>query len=155
MAHFAKIGINSKVIGVHAVDNKDLLNADGVEDESVGKQFLERIHGWPLWIQTSYNTRGGIHYEPNSDTPSSDQSKALRKNYAGIGMTYDPVRDAFYSPQPYDSWILNESTCWWEPPITEPERTSSMISNRQWWWWDEDAHQADNTTGWVAHQVEG
>ena len=56
MAHFAKIGINSKVIGVHAVDNKDLLNADGVEDESVGKQFLERIHGWPLWVQTSYNT---------------------------------------------------------------------------------------------------
>ena len=55
MAHFAKIGINSKVIGVHAVDNKDLLNADGVEDESVGKQFLERIHGWPLWVQTSYN----------------------------------------------------------------------------------------------------
>ena len=95
MAHFAKIGINSKVIGVHAVDNKDLLNADGVEDESVGIHFLERIHGWPLWVQTSYNTCAGVHYEPNSSTPSSDQSKALRKNFAGIGYTYDRGRDAF------------------------------------------------------------
>ena len=88
MAHFAKIGINSKVIGVHAVDNKDLLNADGVEDESVGKQFLERIHGWPLWAQTSYNTRGGKHYKEDN-TESDDQSKAFRKNYAGIGWTWD------------------------------------------------------------------
>ena len=63
MAHFAKIGINSKVIGVHAVNNDDMKNADGVEDESVGIQFLERIHGWPLWVQTSYNTRGGKHYK--------------------------------------------------------------------------------------------
>ena len=81
MAHFAKIGINSKVIGVHAVDNKDLLNADNVEDESVGKQFLENIHGWPLWVQTSYNTSGGKHYTLDSDgkrVESSDQSKVSR-----------------------------------------------------------------------------
>ena len=119
MAHFAKIGINSKVIGVHAVDNKDLLNADGVEDESVGIQFLERIHGWPLWVQTSYNTRGGKHYKEDN-TESDDQSKALRKNYAGIGYTWDEDRDAFYSPKPYASWVLNETTCLWDAPVARP-----------------------------------
>lgn len=72
------------------------------------------------WIKTSYNTRGGIHYEPNSWTPSEDQSKALRKNYAGIGYTYDRERDAFYAPKPYPSWVLNEATCIWEPPIPFP-----------------------------------
>ena len=118
MAHFAKIGINSKVIGVHAVDNKDLLNADGVEDESVGKQFLEHIHGWPLWVQTSYNTRGGKHYAPNSHT--EDSGTPLRKNYAGVNSIYDETRDAFYEPQPYPSWTLNEDTCWWEPPTAYP-----------------------------------
>jgi hypothetical protein len=123
MAHFAKIGINSKVIAVHAVDNKDLLNADNVEDESVGKQFLENIHGWPLWVQTSYNTSGGKHYTLDSDgkrVESSDQSKALRKNYAGVGYTWDEDRNAFYSPKPYASWLLNETTCIWESPVTYP-----------------------------------
>ena len=122
MAHFAKIGINSKVIGVHAVDNKDLLNADGVEDESVGKQFLERIHGWPLWVQTSYNTRGGKHYK-DDNTKSDDQSKAFSKNYAGIGYTWDEDRNAFYPPKPYASWVLNETTCLWGAPVTYPTVT--------------------------------
>ena len=122
MAHFAKIGINSKVIGVHAVDDKDLLNADGVEDESVGKQFLERIHGWPLWVQTSYNTRGGKHYK-DDNTESDDQSKAFRKNYAGIGYTWDEDRNAFYPPKPYASWVLNETTCLWGAPVTYPTVT--------------------------------
>ena len=123
MAHFAKIGINSKVIGVHAVDNKDLLNADNVEDESVGKQFLENIHGWPLWVQTSYNTRGGKHYKEDG-TESDDQSKALRKNYAGIGFTWDEDRDAFYPPKPYASWVLNETTCQWDAPVAYPSVTT-------------------------------
>ena len=81
MAHFAKLGINGKVIGVHVVNDSDLLNADNQEDETVGQQFLERIHGWPgpMWIQTSYNTRGGKH-------SSGDASKALRGQYAGVGM---------------------------------------------------------------------
>ena len=141
MGHFAKVNSNNIVTTV-----------------IVAKQdYIDTLSDKDSYVKTSYNTYGGTHWVPGEHfiTPSADQSKALRKNYAGIGMTYDPVRDAFYSPQPYDSWILNESTCWWEPPITEPERTSSMISNRQWWRWDEDAHQADNTTGWVAHQVEG
>ena len=119
MAHFAKLGINSKVIGVEVVADDDMKNADGVEDEAVGIQFLEHIHGWPLWKQTSYNTRAGKHYKEDG-TESDDQSKALRKNYAGIGFTYDEDRDAFYTKKPYSSWALNETTCIWEAPVAFP-----------------------------------
>ena len=90
MAHFAKLGINGKVIAVHAVNNSDILNGSGVEDESVGQQFLERLHGWPasMWIQTSYNTHGGTH--KLGGTP-------LRGNYAGIGQVYDEDNNIFRS----------------------------------------------------------
>lgn len=80
------------------------------------------------WIQTSYNTKGGVHYAPNSDTP--DDGVALRKNYAGIGDTYDSVRDAFYGPKPYSSWILNETSCIWEAPVAYP-------NNGKLYDWDE------------------
>ena len=119
MSHFAKIGLNSKVIGVHAVNDSDVTNAHGVEDEEIGRQFLERIHGWPIWIQTSYNTRGGKHYTDGS--PSADQTKALRKNYASIGYTWDEDKDMFYSKQPYTSWTLNLTTGEWDPPTPYPE----------------------------------
>jgi len=72
------------------------------------------------WIQASYNTRKGVHYLPNSDTPSPDQGKALRKNYPGVGYTYDRTRDAFIPPKPHPSWVLNEFTCWWEAPVPCP-----------------------------------
>ena len=74
------------------------------------------------WIQTSYNTLGGVHYVPNvyPRTPSEDQSKALRKNFAGIGFTYDSQRDAFIPPKPYSSWVLVEETCQWTAPVSEP-----------------------------------
>jgi len=88
------------------------------------------------WIQTSYNTRGGIHYQPNSNTPSDDQTKALRKNYAGIGYAYDAARDAFIPPQPFTSWTLNETSCLWEAPIAYPD-DGNMYT------WDE------TTTSWV------
>jgi len=114
MAHFAKLGINSKVISVEVVADTDCHNADGVEDESVGIQFLERIHGWPLWKQTSYNTTANAH--TLGGTP-------FRKNYAAIGYTYDEDRDAFYAKQPYASWILNETTCIWEAPVAYPSVT--------------------------------
>ena len=105
MAHYAKVtdGKVTRVIVAEAEFFKTFV------DDSPGE-----------WIQTSYNTRGGIHYQPNSDTPSSDQSKALRKNYAGIGWTYDYEKDAFYEPQPYASWTLNTTTCLWEAPIAKP-----------------------------------
>jgi hypothetical protein len=72
------------------------------------------------WIQTSYNTRGGVHYDPETNQPSADQSKALRKNYAGIGYSYDREKDAFIPPAPYASWILDEQTCLWNPPVEYP-----------------------------------
>ena len=83
------------------------------------------------WIQTSYNTKGGEHLL--GGTP-------LRKNFAGIGYTYDKTRDAFIPPQPYASWTLNETTCLWDPPIIEP---NGMYK------WDENLYQSDNTKGWV------
>ena len=73
-----------------------------------------------LWIQTDYNTRGGIYYIPNTDTPSPDQSKALRANYAGIGYTYDQANDVFYAPQPYPSWTISAPTWLWEAPVPYP-----------------------------------
>ena len=128
MAHFAKIGLNSRVLGVHVVNNSDLLNGDGVEDETVGKQFLESLHGWPLWIQTSYNTMGGVH--KLDGTP-------LRKNYAGIGMIWDEDRDMFYSKQPYASWVLNESTGQWDAPTPYPDDGKEYIWNELTTSWDE------------------
>jgi hypothetical protein len=116
MSHFAKIENNivTKVI----VAEQDFINTqDGT------------------WVQTSYNTRGGIHYLPNSNTPSDDQSKALRKNYAGIGYTYDQERGAFIPPKPYESWTLNEETCLWESPVPYPTDGQNYIwdeSNQQW-----------------------
>ena len=96
MAHFAKIEAEgNKVLTVLAVDNKDLLNADGVEDETVGQAYLEKHNNWPahLWIQTSYNTTGGKHN-------SGDDSKAFRGNYAGIGYIWDKDNNIFYPQNP-------------------------------------------------------
>ena len=115
MAHFAKLGINSKVIGVEVVADADCKNADNIEDEQVGIQFLENIHGWPLWKQTSYNTQANVH--SLGGTP-------FRKNYAGIGHTYDEDRDAFIPPKPYASWVVNETTCVWEAPVAYPSITT-------------------------------
>jgi hypothetical protein len=111
MASFAKIGLNSKVIEVISVNNEVLKDSNGVEREELGIQFLNELIGWPIWKQTSYNTKAGIH--SNGGTP-------FRKNHAGIGYTYDEDRDAFIPKKPYNSWILNEQTCNWESPIVYP-----------------------------------
>jgi hypothetical protein len=86
------------------------------------------------WIQTSYNTKGGVHYQPNSSIPSEDQSKALRKNYAGIGYSYDKQKDAFIPPKPFNSWILNEDTCIWNAPVAMP---TTVLENNQYYFWNE------------------
>jgi len=128
MAHFAKLGINGKVIAVHAVDNKDLLNGSGVEEEEIGRQYLERIHGWPLWKQTSYNTRQGTH-------SSGDNSKALRGNYAGIGMIYDEDNDLFLHKKPHASWVLNKEEARWQSPIGDaPELTVDEQTTHRYDW---------------------
>jgi hypothetical protein len=113
MAHYAKV--NNGLVEQVIVAEADFF--DTFVDSSPGQ-----------WIQTSYNTRGGVH--ANGGTP-------LRKNYAGIGMTYDATRDAFYAPQPYPSWVLNETSCLWEAPTAMPDDGQSYTWNEETTSWDE------------------
>ena len=148
MAHFAKIGDTSKVLTVLTLDNKDMLNGDGKEDESVGQQYLERHNNWPaqMWIQTSYNTRGGKHYD-NKTGELSDESKALRGNYAGIGHIWDEDNNLFYPKKPYTSWILNTTDARWHSPIGDaPELTAEEIAAGTHYEWNEDGQSWDKET---------
>ena len=111
MAHFAEINVLRKVIRVLAVDNNDTLDRDGNEDESVGAKYLAKAFKG-TWLRTSYNTIKGVHRL---------DGVPFRKNYAGIDYTYDETRDAFIPPKPYPSWILNEETCIYDPPIAYPD----------------------------------
>jgi hypothetical protein len=156
MAHFAKINEENKVLAVFTLNNEDILNADGVETESVGQQYLETHNNWPahLWIQTSYNTKNNKHYTENSNgevTESLDQSKAFRGNYAGIGYTWDSENQIFWMPKPYFSWTRNITTASWDPPISYPTVVDDGADPVVWYWsiyWDDDAYQNDNTKGW-------
>ena len=105
MAHFAKVVSNTVTQVI-------------VAESEFFETFVDSSPG--AWIQTSYNTSGGVHYDSNTGEPSLDQTKALRKNYAGIGYTYDSTRDAFIPPKRFNSWILNENTCLWDPPKPYP-----------------------------------
>jgi len=127
MASFAKIGLNSKVIEVLSVVNEVLHDANGVEQEVIGIDFLTKLTGYPVWKQTSYNTHAGLHN--NNGTP-------FRKNFAGIGYTYDETRDAFISPKPFNSWILNEDTCLWNAPVAMPIDDNRYTWNEQTLSWD-------------------
>jgi len=120
MAHFAEINSENVVIRV-IVAEQDFIDSGAVGDSS-------------NWIQTSYNTRGGVHYAPNSHTP--DDGVALRKNYAGVGMTYDRERDAFIPIKPYDSWLLNDDTCQWDAPVAYPD-------DGKFYKWNEDGQSWD------------
>jgi len=127
MASFAKIGLNNKVIEVLSVHNNVLKDSNGVEQEVNGVDFLTKLTGYPVWKQTSYNTHGGVHN--NNGIP-------LRKNHAGIGMTYDEDRDAFIAPKPFNSWILNEDTCRWEAPVSKPIDDNRYTWNESTLTWD-------------------
>lgn len=116
MAHFAELDENNVVLRVIVVNNNETIDADGVEKEAIGVAFCEKLLGG-TWKQTSYNGN-------------------MRKNYAGIGFTYDAQRDAFIPPKPYNSWTLNENTCLWEPPVPYPQDGGPYH-------WDEE------TTSWV------
>ena len=132
MGHYAKI-VNNKVVKV-IVATQDFI--DGYNDNE------PELTKYPSsWVKTSYNTRGGVHYQPNTDIPSEDQSKSLRKNFAGIGYTYDESRDAFIPPKPFDSWLLNEETCLWESPIEYPNDGNQYV-------WDE------STISWKELNIE-
>lgn len=114
MGHFAKVnnGIVEQVI---------------VAEPEFFQNFVDTSPG--QWIQTSYNTRGGVHYDPQTNEPSQDQSKALRKNYAGIGYSYDWQKDAFIPPKPFASWILDEQSCLWIAPIPYPSDGKEYVWN--------------------------
>lgn len=121
MGHFAKV-VDGKVTQVI------------VAEPEFFQTFVDSSPG--EWLQTSYNTRGGVHYNPETQAPSADQSKALRKNYAGVGYSYDRQRDAFIPPQPFPSWLLDEQTCLWEPPVPYP------VDGKRYTW-------DEATTSWV------
>lgn len=121
MAHFAKV--NNGIVEQVIVAEPEFF--DTFVDSSPGQ-----------WIQTSYNTRGGVHYDPATGEPSADQSKALRKNYAGIGYSYDATRDAFIPPKPYASWLLDEQTCLWNAPVAYPDDGGRYTWNESTQAWD-------------------
>ena len=119
MAHFAEIDENGIVLRVLVVDNAQ---------ESNGQDFLANTLGLGgTWVKTSYNTVGGVH--TNGGTP-------LRKNYAGIGYTYDSDRDAFIPPKPFASWTLNEDSCLWEAPVAMPTDGERYTWNEETTSWD-------------------
>ena len=127
MAHFAKLGANSKVIQVLTMDNDKMLNADGVEDENVGQQWLETHNNWPaqMWIQTSYNTSANKH-------SSGDDSKAFRGNYAGIGYEWDEDNNIFWPKKPFASWVKDTSDAQWHSPIGDaPALTAEQTSQNE------------------------
>jgi len=117
MAHFAKIGINNIVTQVLVVANRETMDSNGVEHESIGVNFLKNLTGHETWVQTSYNNK-------------------FRKNYAGIGYTYDETRDAFIPPKSFNSWILNEDTCIWNAPVAMPIDDNKYSWNEQTLSWD-------------------
>ena len=123
MSHFAKVedGVVTQVLVVE----QEFIDTGALGDAN-------------QWVQTSYNTRGGKHYDPN--TGEEDSGTPLRKNYAGKGYTYDSVKDAFYAPQPYPSWTLDEDTCMWDAPVAYPNDGKPYL-------WNED------TTSWVEVEI--
>ena len=147
MAHFAKLGANGKVIQVLTMDNDKMLNADGVEDETVGQQWLETHNNWPaqMWIQTSYNTSCNQH-------SSGDNSKAFRGNYAGIGYEWDEDNQIFWPKKPFPSWVKNTTTAQWESPIgdapelTAEQKAQNEANTHRWTYnWNEEGQSWDLT----------
>jgi hypothetical protein len=121
VGHYAKV-LDGNVVNVLVAEAEFF---DNFVDSSPG-----------VWIQTSYNTRGGVYYTPNSNTPDPDQTKALRKNFAGVGYAYDFAKDAFIPPKPYASWTLDEASCTWVPPIPQPTGGTYVWDEATQAWFD-------------------
>jgi len=119
MAHFAKLGVGDIVVAVHVVSN------DVATTEQAGVDFLNNLYNTrDVWKQTSYNNN-------------------IRKNFAGVGYSYDQTRDAFIAPKPFNSWTLDETTCQWEAPVARPELTEEQINNNNYYSWNEETQQWD------------
>lgn len=129
MAHFAKLGKGNKVLKVEVISN------DVATTEQAGVDFLNNLYGTnDVWKQTSYNTIAGVH--KSGGTP-------FRKNYAGVGFRYDQALDAFIPVKPFNSWVLNETTCQWEAPIERPTLTEEQIDNGNEYRWNEETETWD------------
>jgi len=149
MAHFAKISETNLVMQVLTLDDKDCINSEGVEVESIGQAYLETHNNWPahLWIKTSYNTSKNQHR--NGGT-------ALRGNYAAVGYTWDATNQLFLPPKPFSSWVIDHTNADWKSPIGDPpalteeqESQNQALTNRWRYIWDESIYNVDNTTGWI------
>ena len=131
MAHFAQLDGNNVVTQVIVVSNDDTSDSNGVETESIGVAFCQKLLGATTnWKQTSYNSK-------------------MRVRYAGVGYSYNSGLDAFVPPQPYTSWTLDNSTADWKAPLTEPTLTDEQKAAGSYYTWDESAYAADNTKGWT------
>ena len=137
MAHFAQLDENNVVTQVIVVSNDDCSDSNGTEVESIGVAFCQKLLGADTnWKQTSYNNN-------------------MRVRYAGIGYSYNEELDAFVPPQPFASWTLDNDTADWVSPLgAAPALTDEEVEARSFYRWDEDAHQADDTTGWVLETPE-
>ena len=136
MAHFAKLDENNIVTQVIVVDNKHIFDVhSGLEDEILGVAFCKKLLGGN-WKQTSYNGN-------------------IRRRYAGVGYSYNAALDAFVPPQPHASWTLDNDTADWVSPLgAAPALTEEQLAAGSYYLWDEEAYQADNTTGWVLETPE-
>ena len=155
MAHFAKINNDNEVLQVLFLDNENILNSNGIEDETIGQKYLEKHNNWPaeMWIQTSHNTSNNKYY--NQDGTEGDQSKAFRGTYAGIGFVWCPDNQIFFPPKPYNSWVKHPETISWKSPIGDaPELSGQPLyeteNNIKFWYykWNEEAYQSGSTNVW-------
>ena len=132
MAHFCKLGVGN------IVEQVDVVSNDIATTEQAGLEFLQNLYGdREIWKQTSYNTFGGVHN--NGGTP-------FRKNYGSIGSRYSQSRDAFIGIQPYDSWVLDETTCLWKSPVVQPTLTQEQRDNKNYYRWNEETLSWDLIT---------
>ena len=145
MAHFAKISETNEVLTVNVVNDSDILNADGVEDETVGQTYLEKHSNWPshLWIQSSYNTSNNTH---------TNGGIAFRGNHAGIGHTWDEDNNIFWRKKPYASWVKHLATASWKSPIgdapalTAEQKNQIIAETHKWgYMWNESNQTWDLT----------
>ena len=146
MAHFAKINLENKVLTVLTLNNSDMTNINGIEEESIGQQYLQTHNHWPahLWIQTSYNTQKNKHLSGGNP---------FRGNYAGIGFTWDPENQIFWPVKPYESWVKDLNTASWISPLGPmPELTQeqkNQINNGIMFYryvWNEETQSWDLTS---------
>ena len=159
MAHYAKLGLDNIVTAVLAVDTVDCMTRGGIEKEEIGLEHLIKHHGHENWKKCSYNTRGGVHYDAETNEPSG--KPGFRANYPGIGWFYNSEYDIFHPPRPVDyngiicaSHTLNTTTGMWDTPVPlpQPEFVLAEDGTKTYYRWDETVHQQDNSAGWVLMQ---